>query len=98
MHFLELARFLNTSHLAGCKVNCTLRPAVGLYALLLVYKPWFSSQTPLPHNSCMGPEITLYSFDYLILSYLVLICIKLPMNLFFYMALAPYDFDAGQRH
>ena len=23
---------------------------------------------------------------------------KLPMNLFFYMALAPYDFDAGQRH
>ena len=28
----------------------------------------------------------------------VLICIKLAMNLFFYMALAPCDFDAGQRH
>ena len=28
----------------------------------------------------------------------VLICIKLSMNLFVYMALAPYDFDAGQRH
>ena len=28
----------------------------------------------------------------------VLICIKLPMNLLFYMALAPYDFDVGQRH
>ena len=28
----------------------------------------------------------------------VLICIKLPMNLFFSMGLAAYDFAAGQRH
>jgi len=32
-------------------------------------------------------------------SFTVLICIKLAMNMFFfYMALAPYGFDAGQRH
>ena len=30
--------------------------------------------------------------------YALLICIKFPMNLFFNMALAPYDFAAGQRH
>ena len=48
------------------------------------------------HRSCFGP-FGLCNF-WAQNNHSVLICIKLPMNLFFYMALAPYDFDAGQRH
>ena len=33
MHFLEAAWFLNAPVLAGCKVNFTLRPGVGVWAL-----------------------------------------------------------------
>ena len=75
MHFLELAQFLNTPYLAGRKVNCTLRPAVGLYAPLLVFGPWFRLQrdSPYPHTTAVWALKPLCS-HMLILSYHILSC------------------------
>ena len=60
---------------------------------LTVFGPW--------NNHSHYLILSYLILSYLILSYLilyVLICIKIPMNLIFYMALGRYDFDAGKRH
>ena len=93
-YFLEADRFPKAPVLAGRKVIFTLRPVQSSDFLV--------DRVPPITSQCLGSETTtLIILSYLILSYFILsvfICIKIPMDLFFYMGLGRYDFDAGQRH
>ena len=90
-HFLEAARFPKAPVLVGRKVNFTLLPAKSA--------DFQVDRLPTHTLQCLGPgSTTVIILSYHLLSYLilfVLICIKIPINLFFYMVLGLYDFDVG---
>ena len=98
-HFLEAAQFPKAPVLAGCKVNFTLRPAKRPVPALapLVEEGGLAHagcglQVDRVPPSHLTPSHSVWalkqplSLSYLISSYLilsVLICIKIPINLFF---------------
>ena len=65
-------------------------PDLAGHKVNVLYDPGLAETPPTPHQDrkVFGPWN----------NHSVLICIKLPKNLYFYTALAPYDFATGQRH